>query len=261
MNESLSAHFHKRAASKLVDKACRDWEARQQRTAGQRERPTLAPTFAIALSREAGTQGTLVAQEVGKLLGWNVYDHELLVEIAQDMGLRARVLESVDERRQSWLLETAAALLSAPATSEWGPLVSESAYFHHLVKTVLALGFHGDCVIVGRGAAFILPQATTLRVRLVAPLRERVAVVSRKLGISEREAAKRVRILDRERNSFIQGHFLKTIGDPRNNDLVLNTSRLSIRHTAELVVEALHRLQAQKKEQTAAASITVEQLM
>lgn len=118
--------------------------------------------------------------------------------------LRCALLESVDERQQSWLLESVEAFLSTPFQSEWMPLVSESSYFRHLVETVRALGMHGECVIVGRGAAFILPSETTLRVRLVAPVRERIAALSRIDGITEREAAQRVRTIDRERNDFIR---------------------------------------------------------
>ena len=189
-----------------------------------------------------------MAQEVGRLLGWQVYDHELIEKIAQGMGLRTSLLESVDEREQSALLEMVEAFLSAPRKSDWGPLVAESDYVHHLVKTVLALGAHGECVIVGRGAVFLLPAPTTLRVRLVGPTPERIAVVKRTLGISEREAARQVRTMDRERTDFVQDLFQQNPNDPRNYDLVLNRSRLSVVPCAQLIVEALHGLQAHAQE-------------
>ncbi len=247
-----SAQLHESTLSRLVDRACRHWEARRQAAAAQRDLPPrTSRAFTIALSREVGTEGTAVAQEVGKLLGWQVYDHELVEKIAGEMGLRTALLESVDERQQSWLLETAEAFLSAPLQGDWGRLVTESGYVQHLVETVLALGVHGECVIVGRGAAFILPAATTLRVRLVGPVGERIAALSRKLGISKDEAAPKVRALDRERTDFVQDHFFKDATDPRNYDLVLNAWRLSVAHRAELIVEALHRLEAQGFEQNA----------
>jgi cytidylate kinase len=199
--------------------------------------------FTVALSREAGTQGTAVAEEVGRLLEWHVYDHELLERIAQDMSLRTNLLESIDERRQSWLLETAEAFSSAPARGDWAPLVTESSYVHHLIKIVLALGLHGECVIVGRGAPFILPAPTALRVRLISPVKERIATFSRVRGISQREAAHQVRTIDRERTDFVLDHFLKDPGDPRNYDLILNASRLNVTQVAEVIVETLHRLQ------------------
>jgi Cytidylate kinase-like family len=242
-HESMSGQSHDRSLSQLVEKACRRWEMRRQSAAAQQNPALRAPrAFTIALSREAGTQGPEVAQEVGRLLGWYVYDHELLEHIAKEMGIRTALLESVDEKEQSWLLETVEAFLSAPVKSEWSPLVTESGYVQHLVQTVLALGIHGECVIVGRGAPFILPSETTLRVRLVAPVPERIAALSRKLGISEREAALKVRTVDRERSDFVQDHFFKDANDPRNYDLVLNVSRLSVAQSAELIVETLHRL-------------------
>ena len=106
------------------------------------------------------------------------------------------------------------AFLSGPVKSDSSFLASESAYVHHLVETVLALGILGECVIVGRGAAFILPAATTLRrVRLVGPVRERITALSRKLGITEPEAARQVRTIDRERTDFVEDHFFKDPSD------------------------------------------------
>jgi hypothetical protein len=44
-----------------------------------------------------------------------------------------------------------------------GPCVSVDAYFKHLSTVVRSLGALGRCVIVGRGANFILRPDTTLR--------------------------------------------------------------------------------------------------
>jgi cytidylate kinase len=224
----------------------RHWESRR-RPGGASGRRALT----IAVSREAGTQGTAIAREAGRLLGWHVYDHELLECIAKDMGLRTHLLESVDERNHSWILETTEAFLSAPLKSDWGPLVTESGFVHHLVKIVLALGVHGECVIVGRGAPFILPPATTLRVRLAAPVPDRIATLRKNLVIPEREAARQVRTLDRERTDFVLDHFFRNPDDPHNYDLVLNVARLSVPQSAEIVVETLHRLQARAAEKRA----------
>src|SRR5215831_13637330 len=100
------------AGSKLVEKAFKHWEARRREAAAQRIEPTISQAFSIALSREAGTPATAVAQEVGRLLGWQVYDRQLLEEIAQDMGLRTNLLERLDERRQGWLSGAIKSLLS-----------------------------------------------------------------------------------------------------------------------------------------------------
>ena len=58
---------------------------------------------------------------------------------------------------------------------------------------VLALGAQGGVVLIGRGAGCILPRETTLHVRIVAPLAERIAYMSQWLRLTHEEAAERVR--------------------------------------------------------------------
>jgi hypothetical protein len=142
------------------------------------------PAFTIAFSREAGTRAVDIAHELGVRLNWPVFDRELVGRIADDLGLRAELLEEVDEKQVSWIEETV-------ATFGGGPVVSGAGYAKHLASTVLALGAHGECIIVGRGSAQILPAATTLRVRLIAPLKDRAQVIGQRLGISFEKAQRR----------------------------------------------------------------------
>src|SRR5262249_15936755 len=133
-----------------IEQICRHWESRRRATAARKDiGPRTAHAFTIALSREAATLGTSVPHELRKRRGWHVYDHEILEGIADEMGIRRVLLESIDERQQSWLLESVEAFLAAPRKIESEPLVTESAYVRHLVEIVLALGIHGECVIVG----------------------------------------------------------------------------------------------------------------
>jgi cytidylate kinase len=195
------------------------------------------PPFTIALSREAGTNGSEIARAVGKKLNWPVYDREVLEQIAGEMGLRVNLLESVEQKRESWFQECLQALSSSPS-------FNERTYARHLVQTLLSLAAHGECVIVGRGAAQILPMATTLRVRLVAPLKDRIASVRQRLSISHEEAERLVEKRDRDRLRFVKDLFQKDLTDPRSYDVILNTSRYAVDESAELIVAALHQLQA-----------------
>jgi hypothetical protein len=209
----------------------RYWEERRKEAGRSDLPPSPRPALTIALSREAGTQGTAIGHEVGTRLGWPVYDQELLERIAQDLELDTRLLEMVDETRVSWLQESFYTLMGVP-------YASESAFVHRLVKSVLALGSHGKCVIVGRGSTFILPAETTLRVRLIAPLEDRIATVRQELGLSQQEARHRVQTMDRQRNGFVRAHFAKDPADPRNYDLLLNAARFGVAGCAQLIVAA-----------------------
>ncbi len=196
--------------------------------------------FTIALSREVGARGTSVARELGQRLGWPVYDQELVKSIAEEMHVHTSLLESVDERHKDWLEERVEALCAVPT-------VSEAAFVRRLVQTLLSLAAHGECVIVGRGSPHVLPSASTLKVRLVAALEDRVSVMAQELGVSREKAAKHIADADRQRTRFIKEHFFADPSDPQHYNLVINTSRWTVRECADLVLAALERLQARSR--------------
>jgi len=233
----MDQHLSTDRVAGTLGRLCRHWEDRRKAEAS-RDIASRPQSLTIALSRQAGVQGTAIGHEVGARLGWPVYDHELLERIAQDLGVRTSLLESVDERRVGWLSEAFEAVLSVP-------YANESAYVHRLVKAVLALGSHGQCVVVGRGSAFILPAMSTLRVRLIAPPKDRIATLGERLGVPLNEAKRRLGALDRERNNFVQDHFLRNPVDPQYYDLILNVPRYGVAGCANLIVHALESLQDQ----------------
>src|SRR5262249_39564776 len=109
--------------------------------------------------------------------------------------------------------------------------------------TALALSRLGRCVLVGRGGAHILPHDTTLRVRLVAPREHRIAEAARRRGLPPDEAARYVDATDRDRTAFVKAHFHRDPTDPSQYDLLLNTARWSVSECAEMIVEAVRRLE------------------
>ena len=211
-------------------------QASSYRETHAHDRTSHAP-LTVTVSRQAGAGGTAIAVEVGTRLGWPVYDRGLVERVANEMHLRTKLLESVDERRLHWLRECVESFSQ-------GRHVSESAFVRHLVQTMLSLSTHGACVLVGRGAAAVLPPLTTLRVAVVAPRADRVVNLANEQGVSREEAARRVDRIDHEREAFVRDHFGRNPADPANFDIVLNSSRFSRAECAGLVIEALHRREA-----------------
>src|SRR5919108_245472 len=109
---------------------------------------------------------------------------------------------------------------------------------------VLSLGAQGEVVLLGRGAGCILPSHSTLSVRLVAPLPDRVAYMSQWLRLTEEEAAEQVRKRDVRRGEFIATHFHRKPSDIYQYDLLLNSSLLGEELCAELIVKAARAKQA-----------------
>ncbi|HEX4144567.1 MAG TPA: cytidylate kinase-like family protein [Pirellulales bacterium] len=203
----------------------------QHKDRGKRK-SVVVPPLTITISRQAGAQGTTVARAVGGRLGWPVLDHELLERMAAEMHVNVRLLDSIDEQHVPWLVERMEAFSSIP-------FVSESSYVRQLLDTVLSLAARGECVIVGRGAAQILPPALAIRVRLVADFVDRARTMMRELSCTLEEAERHVKTLDHQRATFIRNHFHCDAAAPENYDLLLNTSRFDIDTCSQIIITAL----------------------
>ncbi len=192
---------------------------------------TVPAGLTIALSREAGARGGSIARRAGRLLGWQVYDQELLEYMAQDATVRQGVAENLARPIVDWVETRLQELLQ---TEELG----RQPFVVHLARVMLVLGAQGNVVLLGRGAGCILPADSTLNVRVVAPLQDRIAYMSQWLRLTEAEAAERVRLRDQRRAEFVETHFHRRPDDVHQYDLLLNSSLLGEELCADLIVRA-----------------------
>jgi cytidylate kinase len=215
----------------VAERAMRRWELGRQ-IERQRSAAEHLPRLCITISREAGARGSTVARLVGQKLGWTVYDQELLEYIAHEMHLRAGVLESLDEKAFHWSHDWLAALLE----DQWQ---NQDAYIVHLTKVVLAIGLHGEAIIVGRGAACIMPRDRSLNLRIVAKDADRIAFLSQIERLTPQEAERYMRETDEQRKRFVRDYFHRNNDDVHEYDLVLDSSALGEECCADLAVGAL----------------------
>ena len=103
----------------------------------------------------------------------------------------------------------------------------------------MTLGHHGNVVLVGRGAQFLLPHQCGLRVRLVAPLDLRVRDVAEAEGISFEQARAKVKAVDAERSAFVWKAFRKDISSPLNHDVIINIGDIKLEITTRTVLSML----------------------
>ena len=198
--------------------------------------PTASPTvpagFSIAVSREAGARGSTIGRRVGRKLGWQVYDQELLEYMAQDTVARQELFDNLTAPATEWLEARLQQLQREKNISSHADIVS-------IARVALALGAQGNVILIGRGAGSILPGATTLHVRIVGALEDRIAYMSQLLRLSLVEAAEHVRRRDARRTEFVSTHFHRPPDDVHQYDMVLNSSLLGEDGCAELIAQAV----------------------
>jgi cytidylate kinase len=146
-------------------------------------------------------------------------------------------LADIDERPSGWLEEMLASLCNKPC-------ISTDVYLKYLLIAVRGLGAQGRCAIVGRGANFILPADTTLRVRLVARPDDRLRTMAARLGLPEKEAAARMNKTELERSNFIAHAFGRQVADAHHYDLVLNMARFTVPEAADIIIDTLRRFES-----------------
>ncbi|MFH0729120.1 MAG: cytidylate kinase-like family protein [Pseudomonadota bacterium] len=200
-----------------------------------REKKVLpAKRSVISISREPGSGGRIIATELANKLGFDLFHQEVLHQMAQSAHVDTRLVETLDEKGLNLLEETISSVVNEHHL--W-----PDEYLKHLMKVVGVIGEHGRCVLVGRGANFILPRERCLRVRVVAPLAVRVKRVCTEFGLSPEDAKRRVIRTESDRRAFVRKYFYADVSDPLNYDMIVNTEYLSISDAVEsirCVVEA-----------------------
>lgn len=183
----------------------------------------------VAVSREAGARGTTVAEAVGRRLGWTVVTQELLDFLAEDDP--ADLERELPDVARLWAAAHFRELLQRRGLGEAAPPAA-------VARRLFALAARGNAVVVGRAAGHILPPATTLSVRLVAPADDRTAYLSDRLRLPAAEAAAERDAHDRSRAEFLRTLCDRDIADPTGYDLVLNVARLGVDGAAAVVAGA-----------------------
>jgi cytidylate kinase len=183
----------------------------------------------LALSREIGAGGGVVARLVGESLGFRVWDREIVHAIAEKSGLREELLASVDERALG------ARELVQSLSGRGGELYE---YAKRLTQILRAIASHGSAVLVGRGATFVVAPDNALRVRVVAPLARRIASFAARTGLAEAEAAVELERQERERRAFSRYYFGADVGDPHGYDLCVNTGALGVEGARDVILAA-----------------------
>lgn len=195
----------------------------------------------VTISREVGSGGATVAKLVAQQLDFKLWDREILEAMAQRLKSELHQVEKFDEAVPSQIDTILRATMER---------VPSSATYKRILRELLTeISEPGKVVILGRGAAYVLPQA--LRVRVVAPIDERVARVSELEGLSERDARKMVQKIDKRRISYGHTHFRVDLDNPLLYDLVISTERTSLEHAAAQVICAVMQRRAALEEKAA----------
>lgn len=186
----------------------------------------------VTVSREPGSGGKLLAQQVAERLEIDLFHQEVLHAMAQSTRASRILLESLDEKALNLLEDTISSIV-------YRRHLWPDEYLKHLMKVIGTIGRHGNAVVIGRGGNFIIPPERCLRIRVIAPFEVRVKNVMETAGAEEAEVKRRLIRTESDRRAFVRKYFYADIAEPMNYDLVLNTGSLGIGAAVHAVLSAL----------------------
>jgi len=210
----------------------------------------------ITISRQFGAAGVPVGRALAEKLGAEFLDRAIVAQVALRSGIPETELETYDERLPSLWQRVAAALTTSspevamPASSYADELTHLTTHDRLMAITrsvIEEAADRGNVVILGRGAAFILGrQEGTLHVQLHASLDARIRyLMSRseeiptERSLDERSLRDLCRSVDGARADYIRRTFSADWLDPRHYDLSIDTGRLGVIGTVEVIEAAV----------------------
>ena len=187
----------------------------------------------ITISREFGSGGRFIGEEVAKKLGISYYDKNIISRIAEKSGLSPEYIqESAELSPKKGLLAYALAGRDITGKSV-GDMVYEAQR-----KIIMEIAEKESCVIIGRNADFILKDRNdVLNVFIHGDMPEKTQRIIDLYNVEEKEAVKMMADTDKRRMTNYNFYTEQKWGKASNYTLCLNSSQLGYARCEKIIME------------------------
>lgn len=205
----------------------------------------MTTTRVVTISRQLGAGGAAVATRLADLLGWRLLDRALVEGIAEELKVAPEQVEPHDERVESfverlgqYLSEGYPEVLPLPML----PPVSPERTARAARRIVTAVVDESPAVIVGHGAQCVLrDEPRAFHVLIFAPLAYRIQRARVRYDMDHAAAAAKIKQSDADRRAYVREHFDREWLDPTTYNLCIDSGRIPVDRSAELIASALER--------------------
>ncbi len=180
----------------------------------------------VTISRECGSGGEEVGKAVARKLKYGYYD-------------KAAIYRDIEKHGEQWLRWGAE--LDNHAPSIWERFDRSFAGYVSLVEhCICEIALRDNVVILGRGGNWLLQDIPyALRVRIIAPMEDRIRLVGEREGVNPEAAEKILRFSDHERSIFLKRAYHRDWTHPDDYDMTFNTGHMGIDEVVKLIVDEI----------------------
>ena len=189
----------------------------------------------ITISREFGSGGRFIGEEVAKKLGISYYDKNIISRIAEKSGLSPEYIQENAELSPKKGL-FAYAFSGRDIT---GKSVEDMVYEAQR-NIILELAEKEPCVIIGRNADYILKDRDdVLNVFIHGDMPEKIKRITGLYNVEEKEAVKMMADTDKRRRTNYNFYTDQNWGKASNYTLCLNSSQLGYDRCEMIIMECV----------------------
>lgn len=189
----------------------------------------------ITISREFGSGGRFIGEEVAKKLGIAYYDKNIIGQIAEKSGLSPEYIQENAELSPKKGL-FAYAFSGRDIT---GKSVEDMVYEAQR-NIILELAEKEPCVIIGRNADYILKDRDdVLNVFIHGDMLEKIKRIIGLHNVEEKEAVKMMADTDKRRRTNYNFYTDQNWGKASNYTLCLNSSQLGYDRCEMIIMECV----------------------
>jgi len=195
--------------------------------------------FTIAISRGSLSAASKLAEGLRARLGGTIVTREGVVSAAASYGLEETGLREEHIRKQH-------------VPGFWERYADARRHYLACFRaTLLDFVLKGPIIYHGNLAQVLLDDVPfVLRIRVNAPLENRVKILVDEQGLSEADAVEKINETDEQRKRWVQFLYDVDNRDPVLFDIVLNLHRLVIDDAIELVASEVGKEQFQSSEKS-----------
>ena len=193
----------------------------------------------ICIGRQYGSGGREIGERLARKLDISCYDKLLIKKTAEISGLSEEYIGREEEKpvHPLWFLS---GNIFADTAGIKAAFYSGSEVIYRAEKAAIEqIARRESCVIIGRSASEILKDEGCYSVFIYANEQDRIARVSARNGIGEKEASERIRRIDKMRRQYFDANSASGWGKPESYDLLLSSSRFGVETCADLIASAL----------------------
>lgn len=184
----------------------------------------------ISVGREFGSGGHIVAANLAKHFGLTLLDSNILADIAKEKHTSEEYLRKYDESaRNLFFSRTVNGFSNSPEE-----IVAQMQFDYIKSKADTGESF----VVIGRCADYILRDNPALiKIFILGDEDAKIKRTMERENLSEDKAKSRMEQCDKRRKYFHNTHTENKWGDSRSYDITVNSSKLGIDGTTELLVK------------------------